>query len=82
MKRLKYFCLALMAFSLLAIPAAAQKGRSNKGGQDQGNVGDERVTQVHNDNLAKKKAQKDKDSDPSASTKKKHGKHLALGHRH
>jgi len=61
-------------------PAAAD--RSNKGGQDAGNVGDERAAQVHNLNAAKKKQKKDKDRDPSASTNKTKGMHKAKGHSH
>ena len=59
-------------------PAAAQD-RSNKGGQDAGNVGDERAAQVHAANQSKKK---DKDRDPAASTNKTKGMHKAKGHRH
>lgn len=64
---------------LMVTGAAAQK-RSNKGGQDAGNVGDERAAQVHAANQSKQK--KDKDRNPSASTNKTKGKHLAKGHRH
>ena len=60
--------------------AAAAQNRSNKGGQDAGNVGDERAAQVHNLNAAKKKPKKDKD--PSKSTNKTHGMHKANGHIH
>jgi hypothetical protein len=80
--KLKNLGLGLLALSLLAIPAAAQKSRNNKGGQDAGNVGDERAAQVHNLNAAKKKQKKDKDRDPSASTKKTKGQHKAIGHSH
>lgn len=76
---MKKLCLAILAILLFAIPAAAQN-RSNKGGQDSGNVGDERAAQVHALNQSKKK--KDKDRDPSASINKTHGRHKALGHRH
>jgi hypothetical protein len=57
----------------------AQKS-SNKGGQDVGNVGDERAAQVHAANQSKKK--KHKDQDPSASTNKTKGTHKAKGHSH
>jgi Ni/Co efflux regulator RcnB len=60
-------------------PAAAQD-RSNKGGQDAGNVGDERAAQVHAANQSKKK--KDKDRNPAASTNKTKGMHKAKGHSH
>ena len=59
-------------------PAVAQD-RSNKGGQDAGNVGDERAAQVHAANQTKKK---DKDRNPAASTNKTKGMHKAKGHRH
>ena len=36
MKNLKYFSLAVLVLSLLAIPAAAQKGRSNESGTNRG----------------------------------------------
>ena len=81
---MKNLCLAILALALFATPALAQN-RSNKGGQDRGNVGDERAAQVHADNAAKKKGHKDhkdKDRDPSASMNKTHGKHNAFGHRH
>ena len=77
--KLKNLGLGLLALSLLAIPAAAQN-RSNKGGQDAGNTGDERAAQVHKLNTAKKKPKKDKD--PSKSTNKTHGTHKANGHIH
>lgn len=61
-------------------PAPADPDRSNKGGQDAGNVGDKRADQVHSLNAAKKKPKKDKD--PSKSTNKTHGTHKANGHIH
>jgi Ni/Co efflux regulator RcnB len=82
MKKLKYFCLAIAAFSLLAIPAAAQKGRSNKGGAERG---DARADLVQSEN---KKKDKDRDRNPDNDKNKgKHkgetqGKHKAKGHRH
>ena len=63
-------------------PAAADPDRSNKGGQDAGNTGDDRAAQVHSLNAAKKKPKKDKDKDPSKSTNKTHGTHKANGHTH
>ena len=82
MKNLKYVCSALLALSLMAIPAAAQKDQSNKGG-------------VH---VQKTNKKQDKDHDPSsdndksASKGKGHhkgnhkgetqGKHYAKGHSH
>ena len=83
MKKLKYFCLVMFAFSLLAIPAAAQKGtRSNKGAAA---TGDTRADLVQSENK-----KKDKDKDPSKDNDKnkgKHkgetqGKHKAKGHSH
>ncbi len=83
MKKLKYFCSAILVFALMAIPAVAQKGgRSNKGGQ---NRGDARADLVQAENKSK-----DKDRDPSPDKDKnkgKHngetkGKHKAKGHRH
>ena len=41
-KKLKCFCLGMLTFSLLAMPALAQKNRSNKGGAARGDVHDER----------------------------------------
>ena len=81
MRTTKNLCLAILALSLLATPALAQKDRSNKGGQDAGKVGDERAAQVHALNQSKKK-KNDKDRDPSASTNKTKGMHRAMGHRH
>ena len=81
-KTMKYFCLAVLAFSLLAIPAAAQKSRSNKDGA---NHGDARADLVQSEN---KKKDKDRDPNPDNDKNKgKHtgetkGKHTAKGHRH
>jgi hypothetical protein len=75
-------CLAIVAFALLATPALAQKGRSNKGGATRG---DARADQVQATN---KKQDKDRDPSPDNDKNKgKHkgdtkGKHLAKGHRH
>ena len=82
MKKLKYFCSALLALSLLGIPAAAQKGRSNKGGAERG---DARADQVQAENK-----KKDKDRNPNPDNDKNKGKHkgetkgehTAKGHRH
>jgi Ni/Co efflux regulator RcnB len=83
MKKLKYFCSAILVFVLLAIPAAAQKGsHSNKGGADRG---DARADLVQSEN---KKKDKDRDPNPDNDKNKgKHkgetkGKHKAKGHRH
>ena len=83
MKTTKNVFLAMLALTLLSTPALAQKTRSNKGGQDAGNVGDERAAQVHMLNQSKKKKKKkDKDHDPAASTNKTKGVHGAMGHHH
>ncbi len=82
MKKLKFFCLVLLGFSLLALPAQAQKSRSNKSGATRG---DTRADLVQSENK-----DKDKDRDPSPdndNNKGKHkgetkGKHKAKGHRH
>jgi hypothetical protein len=86
MRNLKHFCLLLVGFSLLAIPAVAQKGkgdaRSNKGAAA---TGDTRADLVQSGNK-----KKDKDKDPSKDNDKnkgKHkgetqGKHKAKGHSH
>ena len=82
MKTMRYFFLAVLAFSLLAIPAAAQKSRSNKDGANHGEV---RADLVQSENK-----KKDKDRDPTPDNDKnkgKHtgetkGKHAAKGHRH
>ena len=81
-KSMKYFCLAVLTFSFLVIPAAAQKGRSNKGGA---NRGDARADLVQSENK-----KKDKDRDPNPDNDKNKGKHrgetkgthAAKGHRH
>ena len=58
-KKLKYFCLAILALSLLTIPAAAQKSsRSNKGAAA---TGDARADLVQSEN-------KKKDKDPAPTT--------------
>ncbi len=82
-KKLKFLCLAIVALSLLAVPAAAQKGkdRDNKGGL---NRGDARADAVQS------ATKKDKDRDPSPDNDKNKGKHKgetkgkykAKGHRH
>jgi hypothetical protein len=71
-----------VALTAFMVTGATAQDRSNKGGQDAGNVGDERAAQVHNLNAAKKKQKKDKDRDPSASTNKTKGMHKAKGHSH
>jgi hypothetical protein len=76
---MKNLWLAILALSLFGTRAVGQN-RSNKGGQDTGNVGDERAAQVHALNQSKNK--KDKDRNPAASMNKTHGKHKAIGHRH
>ncbi len=83
MKKLKYFCSAILVSALLAIPAAAQKGsRSNKGGAHRGQV---RAYQVQSQN---KKKYKDRHPNPDHDNNKgKHkgetkGKYKAKGHRH
>lgn len=81
MKTMKNLFLAMLALTLVSTPTLAQKSRSNKGGQDAGNVGDERAAQVHALNQSKKK-KKDKDRDPAASTNKTKGSPMAMGHRH
>jgi hypothetical protein len=77
------FCLAILALSLLAIPAAAQKGsRSNKGAATTGNA---RADLIQSENK-----KKDKDKDPAPDNDKNKGKHKgetkgqhkAKGHRH
>jgi len=80
-KKLKCFCLGMLTFSLLAMPALAQKNRSNKGGAARGDVRADAVQSA---------TKKDKDRDPSPDNDKnkgKHkgetkGKHKAKGHRH
>ena len=68
MKKLKYFSLAALVLSLLAIPAAAQKGkdRDNKGGA---NKGDTRADLVKSTN---KTPSKGKDNDKKDNNKGKH----------
>jgi len=65
--KLKNLGLGLLALSLLAIPAAAQNGRSNKSGAKRG---DNRVDLVQADSKSK-----DKDRDPSTDNDKNKGKH-------
>ena len=85
MKKLKYF-LAILALSLLAIPAAAQKSdRSNKGGKTTAKA---RADQVQDDNKdgKKKRKRKDHDSNPDKWENGRHkgktqGEHNAKGHR-
>ena len=79
---LKTVCLGVLAFSLLAIPAAAQRSRSNKGGAARG---ENRADVVQAEN--KKDKDKDRDPLPDNDKKGKHkgemqGKHKAKGHRH
>ncbi|GAC1627682.1 MAG: hypothetical protein PVS2B2_16120 [Candidatus Acidiferrum sp.] len=81
MKKLQYLCSAMVIFSMLVIPAAAQKSHSNKGGA---NRGDARADIVE----AKDKKDKDRDMSPDNDKNKgKHkgetkGKHKAKGHSH
>ncbi len=68
-KKLKYFSLAVLVLSLLAIPATAQKGkdRDNKGAV---NTGDTRADLVKNTN---KKPSKGKDNDKNDNKGKRKG---------
>ena len=80
MKKLKYFCSALLVASLLAIPAAAQKGESNNNVSKQ--KGTARAEKVQ---AANKKGDKDKASKGSKNKGKhegleKKGKAKAKGH--
>ena len=78
MGKLKNLFLATVVLSLLTVPVAAQKGRSNKGGAMRG---DNRADLVQSENK-----KKDKDHDPDNDNNK--GKHKgekkgkAKGHRH
>ncbi len=69
MKKLKYFSIAVLALSLLAIPATAQKGkdRDNKGGAL---TGANRADQVKDSN---KTPSKGKDNDKNDSKGKRKG---------
>ena len=80
---LKKLCLGMLAFSLLAIPAVAQKS-SNKGGAARA---DKRSDMVQKAKASKGK--KDKDHDPARDNDKKNrgrhtgetqGQHKANGH--
>ena len=74
-KTTKNLCLAVLALSLLATPALAQRrSRSNAGGAARG---DARADAVQDANK-----KQDKDRYPAASINKTHGKHKAKGHRH
>lgn len=85
MKKLKFFWLAILALSLLATPALAQKGnRSNAGGKVTGIA---RSDQVQAEN---KKGDKDRDPSPTKGSKakktrtrkgwSKNAEHNAKGH--
>ena len=63
--KMKNLCLAILALSLLATPALAQKNRSNKGGAVTGIA---RSDQVQAEN---KKSDKDSDPNPSKGSKSK-----------
>ena len=71
-KTIKSLCLAMLAFSLLAVPVFAQKGRdrSNKGGAAKA---DARVDKVQSTN----KSDNDKHGKHKGETK---GQHKAKGH--
>ena len=64
-KTTKNLCLAILALSLLATPALAQRGRSNAGGATKGIP---RSDQVQAEN---KKIDKDTDPNPSKGSKAK-----------
>ena len=65
MKTMKNLCLAILALSLLATPALAQRGRSNAGGATRGIIRSDKV-QAEN-----KKTDKDTDPNPSKGNKAK-----------
>ena len=85
MKKLTYFCSAVLVFALLGMPAAAQKDNSNKGGAKRGDARVELVKAKKKDKKGKK-SKKDKDHDPDNDTN--NGRHMgdvngrAKGHRH
>jgi len=82
MKTLKNLCLALVAASLLAIPAAAQKGARNNNGAGKLR-GQNRAEQLQNEN---KKGENTKSKGSQNDGRHKHmgwfrkGKHEAKGH--
>lgn len=81
MNKLKYLCLAI-AFSLIALPAVAQKTRSNKTGA---NRGDARADIVQSQNKSKDKDRdrtRDNDANHGKHKGETKGKHRAKGHRH
>jgi len=65
--KMKNLCLAILALALLATPALAQKGRSNKDGAARGNA---RADLVQTENESP-----DKDRDRNADNDKNRGKH-------
>ena len=75
MKKLKYFSLAVLVVSFLAIPATAQKGkdRDNKGGLI---TGDDRADLVKSTN---KTPNRDKDPDKDKNDTKGKRKGFAMG---
>lgn len=82
MKRMKNLCLALVVASLLALPAAAQKGARNNNGAGK-QRGQDRAEQVQNEN---KKGENSKSKGSQNDGKHKHkgrfkkGKHEAKSH--
>jgi hypothetical protein len=80
--------LAVALGCLMVTGAAAQSSaaqdRSNKGGQDAGNVGEGRAAQVHALNQSKQKKDKDRNPDRDKNKGKHNGeiKGKAKGHRH
>ena len=70
-KTMKNLCLAILALSLLATPALAQRGRSNAGGATRGIIRSDKV-QAEN-----KKT--DKDTDPTKGSKAKKTAHARAG---
>lgn len=74
MKTMKDLWVAMLALLLLATPAFAQRGRSNRGGAQHGAARADAVQETNK--------KKDKDRDPAASAHKTHGKHKAKGHLH
>ncbi len=88
MKKVLYAGLSFLVFALLAMPAAAQKGHSNKSGTVRGNERAEEVQQMNKGAIApgvekaeSKKQQKDHDGDRDKHKDKgRHkGKHKGKG---
>jgi len=72
----------VIALALAAVPAAAQKGRSNKGGAQRSDVRADHVQSLNKSQDKDRDRSPDNDKNKGRHEGERKGKHRARGHRH